>query len=449
MATLLSDVQYRLREFWVAPPSALALQDAGALCKSLQKGPAKGNLSSFKWSGTGDGLMAITTEGSGNGGSGKAVAYANAKTEGGVRGTPRAARYYFYYRVDEDEQAMMLQDYDADTGAATVMEQMEMTRKNYWRSKSIYLWQDGRGGAAALAATSGVGTTITLVNRNQVRAFEKGDVLVGYDPAVLDAAATVTAIGVPATPRTLTVTVTGRNEDAGTLTLSAAWSTLGAGAGAAGDIIGHAAWKPPTSSSNLDRAGLYGIRTWVAWTTAEQSVTALGLNRATDPGRIAGRLDTTMPAGTQTYEIIRSINEAADRYNINYDVLYCPTEETTDLDRHFENQRTVPPDFARGVFGMAGFKSRRRDGGEAMIVSDPYLWDYRSNDRIFVAMETDQVGIVTDKRDIRWSQEGRPGGANGLINTDGLGDLSAQYGMVGQLCNANPSRTIVVRVPRS
>jgi hypothetical protein len=449
MTTLLSDLTYRLKEYWVAPPSAMALQDAGALARSLQKGPPSGTFASMKWNGTGDGLMSITTQGSGNVGSGKATAYANAKTEGGVRGTARAARYYSYFRMDEDELSMVLQSYDGDVGAATVMEKMEMTRQNYWRAKSAYLWHDGRGGVAALASTSGVGTTITLVNRNQVRAFEIGDVLVGYDPAVYDAACTVTALGVPATPRTLTVTVTGRNEDAGTLTLNAAWSTLGAGAGAAGDIVGHSAWRPATSSSNLDRAGLYGLRTWVAWTTAEQAVTALGINRATDPGRSAGRLITTLTAGTPTYEVIRSINESADRYGINYDVLYCPTEETTDLDRHFENQRSVPPDFARGIFGMSGFKSRRRDGGEATIVSDPYLWDYRTNDRIFIAHESEQVGIVTDQRNIRWSTEGRPGGSNGLINTDGLGDLSAQYGMVGQLCNANPSRTIVVRVPRS
>jgi hypothetical protein len=449
MATTLAQLAPFLKEYWFAPPSQETLDEIDPYAAMIQKGPPSGEFASMEWTGTGDGLMALVTQGSGNIGSNRTSAYNNSKSRGGVRGTAYAARQKAYFRMDSDELHITLQKYDGPSGAATIMERLEDTPKNFWRSRGPYLFQDGRGGVAALSATSGVGTTITLVNKNQVRAFEIGDVLVGYDPAVYDAAATVTAIGVPATPRTGTVTVTDRNEDAGTLTISANWSTLGGGAGAAGDIVGHQAWIPESSGSNLDRAGLYGIRTWVAFTAAEQAVTALGIDRSSDPGRTAGRLNTDLTKGAPTVEVLRKIKTLCGRYQIRPDIIMCPVEDTTDLDREYEDQRKTDADVVRGVWGMTGWALRRQDGGQATVVGCPGLWDYRSNDRIFIATESRRWGLITDSRGIGWSTAGRPMGNSGLIDTDGKGDLSAEYGCLGQHVTNNPAKTIVVRVPRS
>jgi hypothetical protein len=445
MATTLTQIAPFLKEYWYAPPSGATLEEMDPYAAMMQKGPPSGEFSSMEWTGTGDGLMALVTQGSGNIGSNRTSAFNNSKSRGGVRGTAFIARHRGYFVMDSDELHITLQKYDGETGAANVIERLEDTRMNFWRSRGPYLFQDGRGGVAALSATSGVGTTITLVNKNQVRAFEVGDVLKGYVPGTY----TATAIGVPATPRTGTVTVTGRDEDAGTLTLSAAWTTLG-GTGAVNDIVGHEAWIPETASgSNLDRAGLYGIRSWVAFTAAEKTVTALGINRALDPGRSAGRLDTTLSAGAPSIEVLRRIKTLAGRYKIAIDMIMCPVERTTDLDREFENQRSVPPDFPRGVFGMTGWKLRRQDGGEATVVGCPALWDLNTNDDIYIATESRRWGLITDSRNIGWSQEGRPVGSNGLIVTDGRGNLAAEYGCLGQHVCSNPAKTIVVRVPRS
>lgn len=445
MATTLTQLAPFLKEYWFAPPSGATLEEMDPYAAMLQKGPPSGEFSSMEWTGNGDGLMSLVTQGSGNIGSNRTSAFNNSKSRAGVRATAFAARHRGYFVMDSDELHITLQKYDGETGAATVMERLEDTKANFWRSRGPYLFQDGRGGVAALSATSGVGTTITLVNKNMVRAFEVGDVLKGYVPATYLA----TAPGVPATPRTGTVTVTGRDEDAGTLTLNAAWTTLG-GTGAVNDIVGHEAWIPETASgSNLDRAGLYGMRSWVAFAAGEKTVTALGINRALDPGRSAGRLDTVLNTGAPTIEVLRRIKTLAARYNISPDMIMCPVEDTTDLDREFENQRSVPPDLSRGVFGMTGWQLRRQDGGLATVVGSPSLWDLNTNDRIFIATETRRWGFITDSRGIGWSQEGRPMGAGGLIVTDGRGNLAAEYGCLGQHVCSNPSKTIVVRVPRA
>jgi hypothetical protein len=445
MATTLTQLAPFLKEYWFSPPSGATLEEMDPYAAMIQKGPPSGEFSSMEWTGTGDGLMALVTQGSGNVGSNRTSAFNNAKSRGGVRATAFAARHRGYFVMDSDELHITLQKYDGETGAATVMERLDDTRTNFWRSRGPYLFQDGRGGVAALSATSGVGTTITLVNKNQVRAFEVGDVLKGYVVGTYLAG----AIGVPATPRTGTVTVTGRDEDAGTLTLNAAWSTLG-GTGAATDIVGHEAWIPEVASgSNLDRAGLYGIRSWVAFNTAEKTVTALGVNRALDPGRSAGRFEGNLTTGSPAIEVLRRIKTLCGRYKIAADMIMCPVERTTDLDREFENQRSVPPDLARGVFGMTGWQLRRQDGGLATVVGCPALWDLNTNDDIYIATESRRWGLITDSRGIGWSQEGRPMGSNGLIVTDGRGNLAAEYGCLGQHVCSNPSKTIVVRVPRA
>lgn len=439
MAQLLSQSSFRLREFFAAPPSSDAVEEAGPWGSVVAKGSHTAIGGDMYWSSNGDGQLALRVSASGNGGSDKDFAFTNAKAESGVRAVPKACRWYFFFNMDDDLMSLANQnDASGAAGADAAMRYMELTQRNFYRSYSVYSWYDGRGGCASLSATSLVGTTITLANKNMVRAFEVDDVIVAFDPAVYFA----TQPGVVSVTRgpLSVLTVTGRDEDLGTLTLSAAFSSIG---GVAGDVIGHRA-NIPLAGTGLT-ATLYGVGTYVAMRTADRTISALGVTRSTDPGRIAGRF-ATMAAGTPTVEVLNKMGSLAGRFKIKISSIFCESDEYEDLARQYNNKRRYATDVTKLQFGADGFEAVF-PYSTAGVMCDPYLWSIDSSDRIFVGLIEDNWRYVTTKDGVGWRLRGRAG-ENGLHDTDGKGNLSAQYGAVGQLVTDKPHQAIVIRVPR-
>jgi hypothetical protein len=441
MTVQITDLSYALREYWLAPPAQEALDKAGPLALDMQKGAHTSfETAGMYWSGTGTGLLALRTRGSGNVGSDVANAITDSFSDSGVRFQPKAARYHAPYVIDGDElELLMGQSNAADPqGLTELMQRLNMIQQNWWKSFSVYSYRDGRGACASLAAGSAVGTTITLANRDMVIAFEIGDILVGYDPAVYNAA----ALGVLSAARTGTVTVTQRDEELGTLTLSAAWSTLDGGSGAAGDFIGHRDYREQNTSQF---SGLYGIATWLSFNSADRTATALGVVRAADPGRIAGRFKS-LPAGTPVSEVIKQMMTIAGRFSIRLNRVYAPSKAWNDVQANFQGQTRTSYDATTMRFGVEGaeFVGPNCRGP---ILCDPYLWDLKSGADIYVGLIDRNVGLVTTPAGVGWDQVGyaQKGGAP-IIAAATTNNKKADYRAVGNVVVKNPNDAIVIRV---
>lgn len=446
MADTILNKQYRLEEFFGAPPSSDAVEAAGSFARDIEKGPRTQVGGSRFWHGDGTGKLAQRTEGSGNGGADIVNSITDSKSEGGVQFQSKAARYWFIWRMHRDAFRLVQgqPDASADKNLSDTLRNLYFTQRNWWKSFSNYGWRTGRGGCARLAANAAVGTNIVrLARREMARAFERGDVLVGYDPATYNP----TQPGVLATPRAGTVTVTQINRSTGDLTLSAVYN-VGITGGAAGDIIGHRDYRQPAADPDNFTASLYGVGTYLSFSLADQSLTALGVNRANDTERTAGRY-RQLSAGTPFRAVVDEILEVADAEGLPIDRIYCPTRAYKDIMRDFQNsqRRSVSDTMVMNQmrYGVRGavFEGSM---GEGIITTDRYLWDERSDADIYVATVSSDWGYATTEQGVSWAREGAVENAGGYFTKTEAGQLQADYGGVGNLLCANTGRQIVIRV---
>lgn len=458
MTTTLAQLAPRLREYWVAPPTADAVSKAGPFCRLLKKGSHTSIGGGMYWESDGNGQLALRIGGSGNVGANRTNDIAQiTRTENNVRYVPQAASWWGRFDMASDQLKILPADERSVVGGANkIMQQLLHVQRNWYRTTSAYYWRDGKAGVASLAAGSAVLTTITLANPSMTRAFEIGDVLVAYDPAVYAATAPgVVAVprGAPALPGTDVVTITGRDDQAGTLTLSANFSSITGGA--AGDIIGHFTARPIAGAS-VTAATLYGVNTYLSFTAADRAVTnALGVNRTVDPDRTSGYF-RTLPLNTPPSGVLEELAQIASEFNLSIDTIYAQPRNWIDLSRE-RNAKTRYVRQNTMEFGATGVQivlpnmpidDNSDQPGSAMLVTDPYLWDLTTNNDLYVALYTGNWGHVTTTDGIHWDSLGRPAGENGLLSLDNT-SVTANYGAVGNLATDDPSNAIVISVPRS
>jgi hypothetical protein len=389
------------------------------------------------WRGSGDAQVASRTEGSGNVGSDILNAVLFSKSEAGVQWLPKASRRWSVWNMHRDAARLITNQGDVSSKGTTseLMRKLMFTQKNFWRSMATYGWRDGRGGCATI--TAGAGTaTVTLASPSHVHAFEIGDVLVGYTPAVYDAAQP----GVLSAVLPGTVTVTARNPRTGTLTLNAVYNVAIAG-GADGDVIGHLVYRQPTDANFS--AGLYGFGTWCAMNPADTTVTALGVNRAIDPYRRGGYFSDIGPGAT-TRAAIDEVLRLSNEFSIPIDRIYAPASSAVDIQTDFTNQTRTSYDEKTMRFGAGGASFMGINGVEGAILTDSYLYDLRSAAKVWVGMKTDQWGYVTTPEGIGWAPEGAPEFQGAPVKSDSAGNLQADYGGVGNIICADPASVIVV-----
>ena len=442
MTITLTQLAPALREFFASPVDKQALGVMGAFWKTLEKGPNTQVGGADFWSGSGTSRGSITYSVSQNIGSDTDHAATNSTTLEKAAPVANAALFHAFWRMNEDSASMAAR---GGLNGNEIIKTLRETRDAWHRQASGYCWQDGRGAIAAISAVNG--TVITLVNPQQVAAFRIGDHLSVYDPAVYDVTqpGVASAARAEAVPGTAPV-IASRNQDAGTLTLSAAIGTTVTGA-VTGDYIGHRTWRP-LGGDAIHTRGLYGLRTFVAGTVAEQGLTALGVNRADDPSNLAGHL-ITLDAGTATDEVMSTIQSAAARFGIRPDIVYAPTDAHQDLARDFNEKKEYSVDLRRGVYGTVGFGLGIPDAPDAMITTDQYLWDIRTNDQLYVATSLKDWGMITDHEGIGWRDQGRTQYEGvPITNVDGKGELLAKYAATGNVYCCNPNETIIVRVQR-
>ena len=138
------------------------------------------------------------------------------------------------------------------------------------RRLAMMMYRNGGGAIGQISSGSNVGTaTITLANTGDITNFETGQVLqLASDDGFTGSA------GV----RAGTVTVKSVDVDAGTITATGNW-TAGIGAAAASDFI----------FGNGDYQGwLKGALAWTPSTAPSAGESFFGLDRSTDPTRLAG-----------------------------------------------------------------------------------------------------------------------------------------------------------------
>jgi hypothetical protein len=160
-----------------------------------------------------------------------------------------------------------------DAGALLVALKKEIDNAFYTAGRSIAkdLFRNMGGARGQISATSNVGTpTITLANVNDVVNFEVG--------MVLNVSATD---GTSGAKRAGTVTLTGVDRDAGTLTASGNW-TAGIAAAAASDYIFQ------NGDFESTKQGLAGLAAWIPATAPTSGDSFFGLDRSVDPVRLAG-----------------------------------------------------------------------------------------------------------------------------------------------------------------
>lgn len=139
------------------------------------------------------------------------------------------------------------------------------------RSLAIGMFKNSGGARGVISAGSNVGTaTITLATPADIVNFEVG--------MVLNLASTD---GTSGAKRAGTVTLTGVDRVAGTLTASGNW-TAGIAAAAAGDFIFQ------NGDFEAVKSGLAGLAAWVPTTAPTGGDSFFGLDRSTDPTRLAG-----------------------------------------------------------------------------------------------------------------------------------------------------------------
>lgn len=160
-----------------------------------------------------------------------------------------------------------------DAGALLVALKREIDNAFYTAGRSIAkdLFRNMGGARGQISSGSNVGTaTITLANINDVVNFEVGMVL-----------NTSTTDGTSGSKKSGTVTLTGVDRDAGTLTASGNW-TAGIATAAANDYIFQ------NGDFESTKQGMAGLAAWIPATAPTGGDSFFGFDRSVDPVRNAG-----------------------------------------------------------------------------------------------------------------------------------------------------------------
>jgi hypothetical protein len=198
-----------------------------------------------------------------------ATGLANVSTSKYSAVTVTRAKDYAFGQVDGE--AVDAAKNDAGALLTALKKEIDNAFYTAGRSVSVALFKNGGGARGQISTGSTVGSpTITLANVNDVVNFEVG--------MVLNVASTD---GTSGAKRTGTVTLTGVDRDAGTLTASGNW-TAGIAAAAAGDFIFQ------NGDFEATKSLLTGLAGWIPATAPTSGDNFFGLDRSADPVRLAG-----------------------------------------------------------------------------------------------------------------------------------------------------------------
>lgn len=171
------------------------------------------------------------------------------------------------------------------------------------RSLAINMFLNGGGARGRISSTSSVaGTSITLSNVSDVVNFEVGMVL---NLSAND--------GTTGAKRVGTVTLTGVDRTAGTLTASANWNTI-TGA-AVNDYIFQ------NGDIEATKSMVSGLAAWIPATAPTSGDSFFGLDRSTDPVRLAG-VRYTSGSGGPIEEILIDVAALVSREGGRPDVAF-------------------------------------------------------------------------------------------------------------------------------
>jgi hypothetical protein len=211
---------------------------------------------------------------------GRSHGFANAQNQ---QTASQLASFFVY--VIEDYQLvtitnLLMEQTKTNAGAFVDAAKLQMDGgfRNLTNNIAFELFSDGSGTRGFIGSATAAGSvyTITLANIQQVVQFEVNMLLVNYSYAA----------GVISALSATTGLVTSVNRATGVITIQASaidasWTTAGNGLGISGDIV---AGTVNTSSSEC----LAGLGAWIPTATPPPTDSFWGVNRSTDPTRLAG-----------------------------------------------------------------------------------------------------------------------------------------------------------------
>lgn len=186
--------------------------------------------------------------------------------------------------------------------------EIDNARDQLTQSVCQQLYGAGWGKVGTISASAALGTTTLLLSQPEdAQNFSLDDRIVF---AAAEASGTL---------RTATVlTVTGVDRDAGTLTLSATPNSL-----ASGIAVGDSIFKEEDreNAASPTRRRIAGVQAWIPLTAPSASESFFGVDRSSDPVRLAGARYT--PSNLSPEDILIEATERVARNNYAVDAVFC------------------------------------------------------------------------------------------------------------------------------
>jgi len=208
-----------------------------------------------------------------------AQALAGSEANKGVQFLLTRVKDYQLYQIETE--AMLAAEDDMEAFARTLDDTVSGALNNFGRARGIDLYRDGVGERGQIASVSGAGPFVfTLVNPNDITNFEVGRVI------VFSTGATRTS-NLRGTTGTAII---GVDRDAGTFTLQ-----TNAESGQQNDWVFFKGDRPGTF---VTAKRLSGLEAWNPGTAPGGSDSFFGVNRSSDPTRLAGQridISTLLP----------------------------------------------------------------------------------------------------------------------------------------------------------
>lgn len=205
-------------------------------------------------------------------GTGADFTYAQMGKVGSTKKQFTLTRVKDYALASIDNELIEVSKSDAGAFVSGLKSEMDSAFSAAGRRLGMWLYRDGSGQIGTIDSASSVSTTtLTLSSRQDIHNFDINQKIVFAD-STSDALRSSTPI-----------TVEGIDEDAGTLTLSAAPDTISASI-AVGDVI----FQYGDYQSAGDRRVLRGLDAWCPETAPSSGDSFFGLDRSIYPSRLAG-----------------------------------------------------------------------------------------------------------------------------------------------------------------
>lgn len=313
--------------------------------------------------------------------------------------------------------------------------------KAYMKHMSYTAWGDGTGRIAkGDGAFNVAGNTVTLLNRQCIHRFEKGDVLV-----LIDQAAAVPSGGQP-TPRAGTVTVAAVNRQTGSLQMT---GNINAGIAAAvnTDYIGKKV-DFPDGGDDASSGPLDGYFRYVPITNTEAITTLFNVTRADDVQRLSG--DRVTLTGTESpWQIVTTIARRAKENDAPITHIFVPSHEIEELSAEMASRLEVTTMASNGNVGSLtmGYKSMKvlipGMDREVEIIADKYMCDIElteANDRTYVGLTLPHLRVPGADGGYKWVNFSGEGTLN---QTVGRQIVSGSYGAFSNLVHDAPGHDVI------